>query len=172
MSPMTRTDMTTQTTQLFAVALTQDEVVIYRMVCVAAQAGLPCPVNLDFEDAVGFNSTSMGPKLLARLERKGLVVVQRSQKARRVMVVETGRWTAWPVWHKAGAIRVDRDRQGDDPLVAALVRLGVAAGLARKRSSGFRHLNSLSVDLEACVVLAGRRINDYLVSRPKTENGN
>jgi hypothetical protein len=101
-------------------ALTQAETIVYQMVYEAAEQGQPCPLNLDLEDAAGYESTSMGAKTIARLEAKGYLVVERSQKARRAQVTATGKWTAWPEWHRSGAPRVDRGSHDPTALLRAL----------------------------------------------------
>jgi len=76
--------------------LSPAEQVVYQMIYEAADMGLPCPVNIDFEVAVGFESCSMGPKTVHRLETKGLIEVERfANRYRRIRVVATGRWTAF-----------------------------------------------------------------------------
>lgn len=74
--------------------LTQAEMLAYDMLYQAAENHEPCPLNIDIEVALGFNSTSMGPKMIRKLEEKGLIVVQRFQKYRTVLIVATGRQTA------------------------------------------------------------------------------
>lgn len=74
--------------------LTQWEMIAYDAIYNAAESGEPCPLNLDIEMMLGCNSTSTAPKVVRRLERKGLIVVERFQKYRRIQVVATGKWTA------------------------------------------------------------------------------
>lgn len=74
--------------------LSPSEAKAYALIYDAAERFIPCPQNLDLEIAAGFNSTSMGPKLVNRLEHKGLIVVKRYQKFREVQIVATGKWTA------------------------------------------------------------------------------
>lgn len=74
--------------------LSPAEQVIYQMVYEAAENGNPCPLNMDLEDAAGFNSTSMGTTIIQRLQKKGLIrVVSTGQKFRRVQIVSSGKWT-------------------------------------------------------------------------------
>jgi len=70
------------------------ERIAYRLINHAAETDLPCPVNIDLEVAAGFNSTSMGPKLVRKLERRGLIRVSRYQRFRLVEIVATGKQTA------------------------------------------------------------------------------
>jgi len=89
--------------------LSPAEQVIYQMVYEAAELGLPCPVNIDLEVAAGFNSTSMGPKTIARLKAKGLIDVQIfSNRYRRVQVIATGKWTAFDPRQKSFGAHVPR----------------------------------------------------------------
>jgi predicted MarR family transcription regulator len=74
--------------------MTKAERAAYDMLCQAAENNEPCPLNMDIEFALGFNSTSMGPKMIRKLEEKGLIVVQRFQKYRTVEIVATGKQTA------------------------------------------------------------------------------
>ncbi len=46
----------------------------------AVAAGEPCPTNLDLEMIIGCSSGSNVPKLIGRLERKGLIRVIRWQR--------------------------------------------------------------------------------------------
>lgn len=74
--------------------LTEIEQRVYDMICCAAENNLPCPSNMDIEDEADYSSTSMGPMLIARLERKGLIRVLRFQRFREVKILATGKWTA------------------------------------------------------------------------------
>lgn len=60
----------------------------------AAEAGEICPLNLDLEMMFDCNSGSVASTVVARLERKGLIVVRRYQRFREVQIVATGEWTA------------------------------------------------------------------------------
>lgn len=62
----------------------------------AANKGLPCPTDMFFCGVLGFKSTSSPVQMLARLKRRGLIRVQRFQRARIVEIVESGRKTAEP----------------------------------------------------------------------------
>lgn len=78
----------------FKMALSPQEAACYEMLIEAAEAGLPCPVNIDIEIALGYDSCSMGALTILRLERRGLIRVKRYQRFREVQIVETGKWTA------------------------------------------------------------------------------
>lgn len=140
-------------------AMTKAETVVLAMIEEAAENQWPCPVNIDLEVAAGFSSCSMGSKIVRLLERKGLVIVERSQKARRVQVIASGKWTAWPSWHKAGVVRMDRGAHDDSFLIAALVALGVPQDAVIAKVGTLQDMNRLAKDLERCVTLAGRRIS-------------
>lgn len=74
--------------------LTWTERTTYRALAEAAEAGLPCPSNIDIEMLCGYNSCSMGPVMVKRLERKGFIRVERYQRFRIVEIVATGARTA------------------------------------------------------------------------------
>jgi len=98
------------------------ERIAYQLINHAAEHGQPCPVNIDLEVATGFNSTSMGPKLVRKLERRGLIRVSRYQRFRLVEIVATGKQTArHPSMH------------GDRPLVRRGARSAAAMGLPSDR---------------------------------------
>lgn len=134
------------------------ESIIFAMINEAAENGWSCPVNIDLEMEAGFSSCSMGSKYVRGLERKGYVVVERSQKARRVKITATGKWTTWPTWHKAGATRMDRGAHDDSFLVGALLKLGLNEPNALVRIATLQDLNKLSKDLERITTLVARRI--------------
>ncbi len=98
------------------------ERIAYRLINHAAETGRPCPVNIDIEVATGFNSSSMGPKLVRKLERRGLIRVSRFQRFRLIEIVATGKQTArHPSMH------------GDKPLVRRGARSASAMGLPSDR---------------------------------------
>ena len=89
--------------------LSPAEQVIYQMVYEAAELCQPCPLNMDLEDAAGFNSTSMGTTIMQRLEKKGLIrVVTTGQRYRRVQVIATGKWTGNDPRQKTVGVHVPR----------------------------------------------------------------
>jgi hypothetical protein len=98
------------------------ERITYQLINHAAETGRPCPVNIDIEVAAGFNSSSMGPKLVRKLESRGLIRVSRFQRFRLVEIVATGKQTArHPSMH------------GDRPLVRRGARSAAAMGLPSDR---------------------------------------
>lgn len=98
------------------------EQIAYRLINHAAEHGQPCPVNIDLEVAAGFNSSSMGPKLVRKLESRGLIRVSRFQRFRLVEIVATGKQTArHPSMH------------ADRPLVRRGARSASAMGLPSDR---------------------------------------
>lgn len=90
------------------VALTYPERVALKAIVEATEKNDVCPSNLDLEELVGYSSTSMGPKLMRLLEEKGLIKVERFQRFRRVMLIETGKWTAKPALQKTRRKHVPR----------------------------------------------------------------
>ncbi|WP_420382046.1 hypothetical protein [Novosphingobium sp.] len=98
------------------------ERIAYRLINHAAETGRPCPVNIDIEVAAGFNSSSMGPKLVRKLEKRGLIRVSRFQRFRLVEIVATGKQTAR---HPS--------MQADRPLVRRGARSASAMGLPSDR---------------------------------------
>jgi hypothetical protein len=98
------------------------ERIAYRLINHAAETGRPCPVNIDIEVAAGFNSSSMGPKLVRKLENRGLIKVSRFQRFRLVEIVATGKQTArHPSMH------------ADRPLVRRGARSAGAKGMPSDR---------------------------------------
>ena len=77
-------------------SLSSSERIAYDLICAAAEAGEPCPNNIDIEVTIGAESTSMGPWIVRRLELKGLIFVKRYQRFREVKIMATGKWTARP----------------------------------------------------------------------------
>jgi len=71
--------------------LTFHEKAVLKLVTHAAEMGEPCPSNLVIADVTG--STS-GSALVASLERKGLIRVERGNSKRVVTILATGRRTA------------------------------------------------------------------------------
>lgn len=60
----------------------------------AANAGLPCPTNVEITEALDFSSMSTAPDIIARLERDGQITVERGIRSRVVTIVATGNRTA------------------------------------------------------------------------------
>ena len=83
--------------------LTEPERVAFRMIYDAAVHDQPCPTNIDLEDAVGYNTSSGGAKLVRKLEQHGLIRVNRFQRFRIVEIAAIGKTTA-----RHPSMRVDR----------------------------------------------------------------
>lgn len=149
----------------FPTELSHEESMVYRMIYEAAELGDPCPVNIDLEEAAQYSSCSMGSKVVRKLESKGYLVVERSQKARRCQITATGKWTAWPAWHRAKPTRIDRGAHDDSFLIAALVELGLKPEDASARVKSLAACNRLSKDLDRVRELVGRRVTGFLVGR-------
>lgn len=73
--------------------MTPSETIVYDELCRAAEAGEPCPLNLDLEMMIGCSSSSGAPTAVKRLEERGLIRVIRFQQFRRVQICATGQWT-------------------------------------------------------------------------------
>lgn len=76
------------------VTLSANEQTVYDLLADAAANNRVCPLNIDIEVDLGYDSCSMGSWIISRLELKGLIVVSRQQRFRQVMIVATGQWTA------------------------------------------------------------------------------
>ena len=76
--------------------LSWNELTIYRALADAAAAGAPCPTADALGALIRCASPSTTPTIVGRLERKGLIRVERYQRSRRVQIVATGDWTAEP----------------------------------------------------------------------------
>ena len=76
------------------VPMTPTETIVFEELRRAADAGEPCPLNLDLEMLIGCSSGSTAPMTVKRLEQRGLVKVIRFQRFRRVQICATGKWTA------------------------------------------------------------------------------
>lgn len=60
----------------------------------AADAGAKCPTQDELAELIGVEAVSTTVGIVNRLERKGLIKVERYQRERRVMIVATGNMTA------------------------------------------------------------------------------
>lgn len=76
------------------VPLSRNEQAVYELLVDAATNNQVCPLNIDIEVGLGYDSCSMGSWIISRLEAKRLIVVNRQQRFRQVMIVATGQWTA------------------------------------------------------------------------------
>lgn len=65
----------------------------------AAAAGRPCPTNDILAGIIGAGSVSTPARCIKRLERKGLISVQRGNSQRVVTVAATGQRTAGHIEH-------------------------------------------------------------------------
>lgn len=74
-------------------ALTHREQIAYDMIREAAYLQKPCPSNLDIAVAIDCESLATPPRLLKRLEAKGLIHVERYQCGRTVTLADNGRRT-------------------------------------------------------------------------------
>jgi DNA-binding MarR family transcriptional regulator len=72
------------------------EMMVYRALRAAADEGRECPSADDLSDLIGSSSVSTTVAIIQRLERKGMIRVQRFQRCRRVRITETGKWTKEP----------------------------------------------------------------------------
>lgn len=144
--------------------LTPAEVITYRMIYEAAEAGEPCPENLDLEDAMGFNSTSMGSTIVARLEAKGLIRVDRSHRARIVEIIATGRKTMCPPDQRMDLPRRNRGTHSDGPLLTACAALGMSEEMTKSMiGAGLPGLSRLEKLLDRAHECLVKRRNGYLV---------
>lgn len=70
------------------------EMMVYRALNDAAEAGVKCPTCDDLADLIDTNSVASTVNVVKRLERRGLIQVQRYQRERRVTIMATGKKTA------------------------------------------------------------------------------
>ncbi|WP_062785290.1 hypothetical protein [Novosphingobium capsulatum] len=143
--------------------LTPAEAICYRMIYDAAEAGEPCPTNIDIEVEIGANSCSMGPKTVARLAAKGLITVERFHRARIVTIVATGKATTCPPDQRTDLPRRDRGTHSDGPLLTALSELGVPEHVADLMLGGLPALGKLDRLLDRAKECVARRRNGYLL---------
>lgn len=76
---------------------TGSEDVVLAMVIKAAERGDTCPSNYELAAAIGGASASRGTEILNRLEKRGIITIERGQSSRVVTIVETGKRTAGTV---------------------------------------------------------------------------
>ncbi|SNT15685.1 hypothetical protein SAMN06295912_1505 [Sphingomonas laterariae] len=93
------------------------EALVFTAVAEAADVGAPCPSNQDLADIID-GSVSSPPYILTRLQRQGLIAIERYQKERRITIVETGKQTA-PVRNPAIHWR-NRKRNVPAPAITAV----------------------------------------------------
>ena len=82
-----------------APALSYAERVTFEAICAAAEAGGVCPSNNQILELTGYNAAAMAPAMVAKLEERGLIRVDRRQRCRIVEVIATGKRTAVPDGH-------------------------------------------------------------------------
>lgn len=105
--------------------LTWAEREAYLAIVAAAHDGEPCPTNLDLEMLTGYNSASMGPKLVTNLEAKGFItVIERNQRFRRIRICATGETTAVAPGKKTLARHVPRGAGSASGKLAKKARRG------------------------------------------------
>ena len=85
-------------------------------IAAAAEAGRTAPTGDELQECCGCESISTTVHLVQRLERKGLIRVQRYQRTRRITILATGKATA-PVTNKTPHWRT-RKRPGRLPSAA------------------------------------------------------
>lgn len=108
--------------------MTNTDATTFAMIEHAADAGLPCPSNPDIAARHGFSSISSGARAIERLERAGMICVERGNCSRVAIIVATGKRTAGvvgkPHWRMLHAPRpaspFTRTRQPVGPPLAAL----------------------------------------------------
>jgi hypothetical protein len=86
--------------------LTEMERETLALITEATEAGRQAPTADDIQERTGCNSISTTVNLVRRLERRGLIMVERFQRTRRITVMETGKRTAdvgneTPHWRSA-----------------------------------------------------------------------
>lgn len=94
---------------------------VLAMISRAAKANEACPDNGAIAALVGASSISAAPKYLDRLEKKGLISVERFNTQRRVTIVATGDQTRiygdprphWSLSRKASPARPRQAGQGE-----------------------------------------------------------
>lgn len=108
------------------------EMQIYRSIRAAALADLPCPTCDDLADLTGASAVASTVNVIHRLERKGVIKVERYQRSRRCYVFEVSKWTApvdeSPHWRGSAVTIGDLRKQHTDgaiEIVALADRLGI-----------------------------------------------
>lgn len=92
--------------------LNEYERITLKMLEQAAEAGVPCPSNLDIEMELGCNSTSVAPTVVKMLEDKGIISVTRYQRTRDVTILATGKSTAPDPTRKTNRKHIPRGMKG------------------------------------------------------------
>lgn len=95
------------------------EAIVFDALDHAAQQGLPCPTTTELSFRLGYSEGGAVVAVMKRLEKRGLIEVERYQRERRVKILETGMQTA-PVRNPAPHWR-DRPRPSSPgPSLSAL----------------------------------------------------
>jgi predicted transcriptional regulator len=76
--------------------LSTNEQVVLRMLTRCAALKEPCPSNIRIAESLGVSSCSTGAAVIQRLERKGLIRVERFISGRTVEIVATKQKTQAP----------------------------------------------------------------------------
>lgn len=66
---------------------------LFDILCIAAEAGLPCPQNAELAGLLGYSSISGPVALMATLIERRLITVERYSASRRVTIAITGKKT-------------------------------------------------------------------------------
>ncbi len=97
--------------------LSARETLIYRKLCDAAEAGLPCPSNRELAGERG-SSPASGLSMILAIEAKGYIVIHRhGHTRRRVEILESGKFTAWA--NRSYTTNVVRPALTDDEITDA-----------------------------------------------------
>lgn len=102
--------------------LSHNEIAIYRELVQAAREGRPCPNADQLNEVIDCSSASTSTTIMSRLERYGLIRVDRYQRSRQVHIVATGESTAEPA-SKVPHWR-DRPREVPTPAISVLKQRG------------------------------------------------
>jgi hypothetical protein len=68
---------------------------VFAMLLAAAEAGAACPTNQEIADTLGIMANSRAGAVIAQLERRRLIAVERRSHMRRVTIMRVGARTAW-----------------------------------------------------------------------------
>lgn len=119
---------------------------LYAALCEAAEKGLPCPRNCELADRFGFGSISRPSEAIAKLERVGLIEVDRGHHSRRVKILRTGKMTAGapPERHWRLMDPAERER-----LAMIRARVGGNKSSAYDTPEAVAHRNALRAKAEA-----------------------
>jgi DNA-binding MarR family transcriptional regulator len=113
---------------------------IFATIVVAAEVGRLAPTADELQAVCGCNSVSTTVNIVHRLERRGLIWVERYQRSRRMFVVSTGKATApvsnkTPHWRTLSrpksvpALSLQHVRQRQPDLAAEIIRAAHREGM-------------------------------------------